>query len=128
MFNINNEIICAIILKAKEINIEEELFLPGDPDSPETDDAKEIVSDEKVDLTTSELRYVINELEPDQQRELIALMYVGRGDYEKDQWSEAIKQADNIPAHQRADYLLSKEMFADYLTEGLAKFGYSCDE
>jgi hypothetical protein len=128
MFNISNEIICNIILKAKEIGMEDDMYIEGDPETPETSDAKEILAEDKNDLTSSELTHIIKELEPDQQKELIALMLIGRGDFDKDQWVDAIKEANTIPAPSRAAYLISKSMLADYLQEGLSTFGYSCEE
>ncbi len=64
----------------------------------------------------------------DQQQQVIALMYIGRGDFEKSEWQAALKQARTIKRSRRADYLISKRMLPDYLSEGLARFDRSCDE
>lgn len=128
MFNLSNDIICDIILKAKEIGMEDDLYIPGDPDSPDDeDDVHNVLAEDKKDLTSDELKDAINQLEPDQQKELIALMFVGRGDYDKDQWVDALKEADNVVPGERANFLLEKTMLADYLEEGLARFGGSCE-
>jgi hypothetical protein len=55
-------------------------------------------------------------------------MLIGRGNFDKDQWVEAIKEANNIQAHSQADYLISKQMLADYLQQGLSKFGGTGEE
>ena len=128
MFNLSTEIICDIIVRAREITIEDELFVPGDPDSPAIDNAKPILAEDEKDLTPIEVKKIISELEPDQQHELVALMYLGRGDFEKTEWHAALKEAKNIPLYKTADYLISHPMLANYLQEGLAAFDIPCDE
>jgi len=127
MLNVSTEIICNIITRAREINIEDDMFVPGDPDAPSKDGSKVVLEENRVDLTYRELKNAINELEPDQQKELVALFFVGRGDYDTDQWADAILEAENLPGNKRAQFLVSKPMLAELLEEGLAKFDLSCD-
>jgi hypothetical protein len=128
MFNINQGIICNIILKSREINIADDLTLPEDRDALSDAEWEQILAEYQDDLSYQELKNLINELEPDQQQDVIALMYIGRGDFTKNEWKEARHQAYAIKIPNRAYYLIAKPMLADYLTEGLAAFGYSCDE
>ena len=128
MFEINKEIICSIIKKAREIDISEDILPPEDPDDLSDAEWKQLLAEYQDDMSYLELRNLINDLEPDQQQDVIALMYIGRGDYDREEWHEAIKQAHLIKKNQRANYLISKNMLADYLIEGLARFNYSCDD
>lgn len=128
MFGLNKEIICNIIVKAKEIDISEDIFSPEDPANFSEAEWNQLLAEYQNDLSYTELKNLINDLEPDQQLDVIALMYVGRGDYAKEEWKEAVSQARTIQSSGRADYLISKMMLADYLSEGLARFNYSCDE
>lgn len=129
MFNISQMIVSEIIDKAREININNDIYMPGDPGSTEDETEEQaILAEDEVDLTSSELKDAINDLEPDQQKELIALFFIGRGDYDKDEWHQALKEADNISAHQRARFLISKPMLADLLEEGLARFDISSND
>ena len=125
--DINKEIVCNIIFKAREINISEDLVLPEDEDNLSDSEWKQILAEYQNDFSYVELKNLINDLEPDQQKKIIALMYLGRGDFDKDEWQSALTQALTIPEQNRADYLISKPMLADYLREGLAMFNYSCD-
>ena len=129
MFEINKEIICNIIKKAREIDIIEDI-IPPDEDLAELSDVEwsKLLAEYQSDSSYIELKNLINDLEPDQQHDVIALMYIGRGDFEKDEWHAALKQSHTIRRNNRADYLISKNMLADYLSEGLAKFDYSCEE
>lgn len=128
MHEINPDIVCNIILKAHELGIKDDLYFPGDPESPSDGDWNQILAEYREDFTYLELKNLINDLEPDQQDTIIALMYIGRGDFERDQWQSAIEAAHLIGSEFRADYLISKSLLADYLQEGLAKFDFSCDK
>jgi 3-phenylpropionate/cinnamic acid dioxygenase small subunit len=128
MVEINSGIICNIILKAREINIADDLTMNSDHIDISDTEWKQILAEYQDDDSYIELKSLINDLEPDQQQQIIALMYLGRGDFKENEWRLAMEQALTIPIPSRADYLISKTMLADYLEEGLAMLGYSCDE
>jgi hypothetical protein len=46
----------------------------------------------------------------------------------KNEWKEARQQAYAISIANKVYYLISKRKLAEYLTEGLAAFGCSCDD
>jgi len=129
MLEINQGIICNIIKKAREINIADDLVLPEERADLSDTEWKQALAEYQDDLSYLELKDLINELEPDQQEDIIALMYIGRGDFAESEWKAARQQARTVTHSSRADYLISKSMLADYLTEGLAAIGYdACDE
>ncbi len=128
MFTINQGIICNIIEKAREINIADSLALPEDQEHLSDTEWMQILAEYQDDLSYLELKDLLSELEPDQQLDVMALMFIGRGDFGIDEWKEARHQGLAIKPVNRADYLISKTLLADYLSEGLAAFGYSCDE
>ncbi|UCH53870.1 MAG: DUF3775 domain-containing protein, partial [Pseudomonadota bacterium] len=80
------------------------------------------------DSTFAELTAEINDLEPDQQVTLVALMWLGRGDFDAEEWEDALAQARDQWKPNTAEYLLTTPLVADYLDEGLAQLGYSCSE
>ncbi|HDI4900448.1 DUF3775 domain-containing protein [Legionella pneumophila serogroup 1] len=49
----------------------------------------------------------INNLSPDQQATLVALMYLGHGDFKKNKWSEAFDTAQEQLTKHIGQYLLS---------------------
>lgn len=69
-----------------------------------------------------ELKSAIEDLEPDQQSTLVALMWLGRGDY--DDWEAALEYANEASGVTTADYLIATPLLADYLEEGLSLHGY----
>ena len=59
-----------------------------------------------------------------QQVTLVALMWVGRGDYAVEEWDSAIENAQDSWNERTAEYLLGTPLVADYLSEGLDGLGY----
>lgn len=128
-FSINPDIVCDLIIKAKEFHAKEATTF--DEDLPNTEyeyDWSQILSDRDDDLTFLEIEKTIEDLEPDQKVDLLTLMYIGRGDFDSTDWSSAHKEAKNNLRPHLAKYLLSNPLIASYLEKGLEILGYSCDE
>jgi hypothetical protein len=93
-----------------------------DPDDEEPEDGED-------DFDEDTLAAFIEELNEDEQAALVALAWTGRGDYEAEQWDEAIALAKERGAGlSTAEYLLKMEMAGDLLAEGLAAFGFSVED
>lgn len=124
---INPDIVCNLILKAREFHAKEAVTIPEDtPDSEYEYDWAQILADHYDDLTYQEIHNTIAYLEYEQQVDLLALMYLGREDF--DNLTEAQTAAvTNLPANL-TDYLLAHPFLADYLENGLSLFGDFCDE
>lgn len=71
-----------------------------------------------------ELAKIIEELTDDEQADIIALMWLGRGDGEVSEWHQLREEAALLHNKKATAYLLAKPLLADYLTEGLATLGY----
>lgn len=127
MLNINPDIVCSIIGRAREFHAKEEVVIPnvGDDDA---DWAMQVLADHAGDPSFQELKTNIDDLEPDQQVTLVALMWLGRGDYTTEDWQEALLFARERWNHRTAEYLIGTPLVADYLEEGLSQFNLSCDE
>jgi hypothetical protein len=128
MMELNPETVCFLISKAKEFHAKEEVVIPEEPLSPSEDWARQVLADHTDDLTLQEFKAVVDDLEPDQQFALIALMWLGRGDYSVEQWDAACSDAESRWTPRTAEYLLATPLVADYLEEGLALLGYDCEE
>ncbi len=75
------------------------------------------------------LKGLIDELNEDEQAALIALTWIGRGDYDASEWQEVLRLAkERNEGGGAAEYLTNMELFGDYLSEGVAAFGYSAEE
>ena len=117
-----------IIEKAREFDAE----VPADPDeggsNAADDDEREILLDTPDNPTVEELRGAIEGLNSDEQEELLALIWIGRGDFTADEWRDAVRQAREARTGTEADYLIGTPLLADYLEEGVAALGLSLED
>lgn len=127
MLGINPEIVCSVIVRAREFQAKEGVVIPESSSEMSEDDMLQILANHTNDLTYLEVRTAIDDLEPDQQMILVALMYVGRGDYDKTEWANALELAREEWTPNTGAYLLSRPQVADFLQEGLSLFGHSCE-
>jgi hypothetical protein len=124
--NINLEKVCFIIVKAREFDAKVDPVEP-DPGSNPTDDQEGgVLEDYAGDPTLEELRGAIDNLDDDEVIDLIALAWVGRGDFGRVDWEEARAMARDRHRPRSAAYLIGMPALGDYLEEGLSELGYSC--
>lgn len=81
--------------------------------------AQIIVMAREIDRAEGEFRGFIDGLGTDEQAELVALMWVGRGSYEAEELDEAIATAASEATTPTADYLLGSPHLADHLEAAL---------
>jgi hypothetical protein len=128
MLHIPVETLCYIIAKAREFQAKEEVVIPDSPTSPSEDWALQILADHSGDYTLTELMECVAEMDQRQRAELIALMWVGRGDYAIEDWESAVDDAIGDYSVRAATYLIAHPMVAEDLEEGLIAHGYSCED
>src|SRR5687768_7025494 len=123
--------VCGIIIRARAIDMKEGDTDPASGSNPTDDGNLDTLVANPDDATEEELREVIMGLNEDERHDLIALVYVGRGDMEPEEWPDAVRLArerDNRGALSTADYLLGIPNLGDLLDVGLAGLGRSCTE
>jgi hypothetical protein len=128
MLSIDAETVGYIIVKAREFD---EKVAPEErePGSNPTDDKMvEVLEDRSDDPTYEELMSALQSLNEDQLLDLIALSWIGRGDYESEDWKKARAEAAAVRDKHIPSYLVGTPLLGDYLEEGLAKLGYSSDD
>jgi hypothetical protein len=95
----------------------------SDPDSGSnaTDDGMaDVLEDQPDDATPEILAEFIRDLDEDEQIELVALAWVGRGTFTVEDWDDAIAEARRAHNKRTVEYLFSLPMLGDYLEEGLS--------
>lgn len=118
---ISLEIVATVVDLANAVQDAEEGLLSGEDDEDEDEEEDEITEEMLTDF--------IDELNEEQQVALIALAWVGRGDYEAEEWEEALKVAAERNARGDASaYLTGMEGLGDLLSEGAGAFGISIEE
>ena len=115
-----------IVLKARAFDAEVDAVDP-DEGSNATDDRNVDVLESGADNPTGrELRGAIAGLNDDARRALVALAWLGRGDYGADDWSNALEAA-RAAAHDgpTSRYLMGLPLLGDMLEEGADMLGVS---
>lgn len=126
---IDTETICYLIQKIREFHAKEEVVLPDSLLSPAEDWSLQALADHQDDPTYAEVVETIKDLEPDQQIALVALMWIGRGDFSSSEWDDAVETATEVRGKiPTGEYLLSTPYSADFIEEALNQFGFGCGE
>jgi hypothetical protein len=124
---INPDKVCFVIAKARELEAEDE-GVESDASNATDDGFVSILSEKGYGPTHQEVAAFINALDDDEKAELVALAWTGRGDFSAREWRVAVAEARARREGAVSTYLLGIPMLAEYLEDGLAEFGISCDE
>ena len=125
---ISPEKVCYIIVKAREYDVKVAPVEPDPGSNPADSGEREVIEDYEDDPTAAELREAIDDLNDDEVVDLIAMTWLGRGDFAKDEWRDARRLARERHRPHSAEYLMGIPNLGDVLEEGLALLGYSCEE
>ena len=122
MFTTSPEKVCYVIAKARELEVKVA------PEELDDDGMGRILEAYADDPTLEELRSFLEAQSDDELKELLALAWVGRGDFAADEWADALAQVRDVREQHTVDYLLGTPLLSDYLEEGLSQFGLSCED
>lgn len=117
--NIAEKTVRNLILKARAYDSKEQIDdFERDPDTAETDAVENFQTGEK-DPIRDELEGWLDALDEEAQAELVALYWIGRGDFEGKDFVRAVSEARNRRTTPTADYLLGAPLLGDYVELGL---------
>ncbi|HEY2071196.1 MAG TPA: DUF3775 domain-containing protein [Rhizomicrobium sp.] len=119
-----------IIIKARQYDVKEGDSDPDEGSNASDDGMADVLEDKpETDAVRQELVTFINKgLDEEEQMNLVALAWLGRGTYDLDEWQDALDTARTEHAKRTAQYLLGLPLLGDYLAEGLEAFGESFDD
>jgi Protein of unknown function (DUF3775) len=80
------------------------------------------------DTDRSELSTFIRGLNVDEQIDLVALMWLGRGDGDIANWRDLRGEATQAHNNRTAAYLIGTPMLGDYLEEAMSQFGMTAED
>jgi hypothetical protein len=125
------ETVCYVINRAREVMADLDP-LEDEPGQHAADDVIDDIPEEDIGVVDNadydDLKAFIDNLNEDEQANLVALTWVGRGTYTADDWDEAVEVAHEEHPKRVARYLLSQPLLADELEEGLSELGFSCED
>ena len=90
--------------------------------------AQVVLMGRELDRAERELRPVIERLARDEQAELVAIMWIGRGSFEPEDLAEAVVTAKREASTPTADYLIGTPHMSDHLENGLEALGISASD
>jgi len=82
-----------------------------------------LAEEEETNSNNQELQHLIDDLNVDEASELVALVWIGRGDFELGEWKKAGETARTSATNKTSSYLMGMPMLGDWLQEGLAAIG-----
>ena len=118
--------VCELILRMREIDVKEGITDPDSSSNPIDDGSTDVLTSGGNDSTEEQVREFLAGLNDDERHDLVAITWIGRGDFEPDEWPAARREARERESLSTADYLLGIPNVGDLLDEGLAALGRSC--
>ena len=125
---ISPEKVSSVIALAREV----EDLLPNaenDDERPRGEASDpEMVREHEYDAPYQELLGFLEALSDEELAALTAILWVGRGTYDADEFQTALEEAASLEARRAPSYLMSNDLLAEHLTEGLTSLGLEVEE
>lgn len=130
MPDISSDKVCFLIVKARQFESALEVADTESADMRNVEEGTDQPADYAEDPVYQEVAAFVDGLNEDEQIDLVALMWTGRGDYGAEEWNSAVEEARRARDEHghTASYLLGAPLVADYLEEGLSQFGQTCED
>ncbi|MBT7957091.1 MAG: DUF3775 domain-containing protein [Rhodospirillaceae bacterium] len=132
MFEVDVDKVAFIIAKSREFEAQDAVHGEVGGDELSKDDIQDdgfqeslitSADEDSDDATLDEVKAWIRSINDDEQCQIVALAWVGRGDFTTSEWGEALKIATDEHNDRTAEYLLGMPLLPDYLEEGLSQLG-----
>src|SRR4029078_5811414 len=115
-----------IIVKAREFDEQVESTDPDSGSNPADDREVDVLEEGADNPVQQELEEAFDALNVHEQLDLIALTWLGRGEYSS--FAEAREEASDMRDKHIPEYLIGTPKLGDFLEEGLAQLGYSLED
>jgi hypothetical protein len=120
---ISTETLAFIVLHARAYDMEVPESDPDEGSNAADDRMIDVLEEGPDNAMGAELRAAIVSLPVDQRAALVALTWIGRGDYDRSQWAEALATAQSRANGATARYLMGMPMLGDLLEQGADEVG-----
>ncbi len=117
-----------VIAKSREFDAQIDVGEEATEANAVDEEVDELVQDYGEDPTYDEVSEFIGALNEEEQINLVALTWLGRGDFTVEEWDQALTEARNARSDHTASYLLGIPLLSDYLEEALTQHGYALED
>jgi hypothetical protein len=125
---ISSEKVAAILAKARQFAVKDVVTDPDSSSNPSDDAMLSVLEDDADNSVRTELTAIIRGLKENEQIDLVAMTWLGRGDGDLDDWEDVRMEASRARNKRTAEYLLGIPLLGDYLDEALSQFGHFPEE
>lgn len=123
--NISVEKVYFIIVNARGYDVKVPPVEPDPASNALDDESREVIEDYPDDASGEVLKAAIDQLTDEEVIDLIALAWVGRGDFDRTSFADARELAMERHKAHSGRYLMGMPLLGDYLEEGLSELGFS---
>lgn len=124
---ISPENVCFVIMKARQFDVKGGAVDDKPGSNAADDQMADVLEEHADDPVVQELTSFITGMNVDEQIDLVALAWLGRGDYGAADWTSVRRDAAEAHNNRTAEYLLGMPQLGDFLEEGLTLLGCSCE-
>lgn len=117
-----------VVAMARQYDAKDGVTDPESGSNATDDGMRSVLEDRKDDPVRAELVSFVHDLNEDEQIDLVALAWLGRGDGGIENWDELRGEASRAHNKRTATYLLGMPLLSDHLEEALSIFGHSAEE
>jgi len=117
-----------VISLARQFDAKDVLTDVDSGSNPSDDGGVDILEDQANDPVQRELVTFIHDLNVDEQLDLVALAWLGRGDDTVEGWKTLRQTAADAHNERTAQYLLGMPLLGDFLEEGATQCGLSVED
>jgi hypothetical protein len=124
---INPDKVCYLISRVRQFQAKVAPLEPDPASNMVDDEFREVLEDSADDAVLAEIREFFDALNEEEYRNILSLLWLGRGDYGKEEWEDILAEAQALGAEHGPDDLIGTPLLAEHLEEGLNLLGYACE-
>lgn len=121
---ISSDYVGRLLLRVRALMAREETAIPDAGGNPLDDERPVVLQETDDNMSREELLAEIEGIDDDKQAELVALMWLGRGDAEPEEWESLVETARERRETPTGEYLLDHPLLAEHWASGLEALGY----
>lgn len=119
--------VCFVIAMSRQLQAQDEGVAP-DASNPADDGEAVALTDAADKPMRRELTEFIDAMDADELDALVALAWIGRGDFEPADWRSAVSEAAQRREGRTSAYLIDMPLLPDYLADALSAYDRSCED